>query len=283
MRRDHDLRLKGGFLTAALLVGACTTTEAPFDGGMAPQPAAPELAEEDGFFYWVDPARCLDPCLGSPSQRLVRVDISGQLDAAGEYSLDTSVQPRLVELLHAAALAGHTVTLDSAFRGYALQVTYWNESQTQIGEKARPGHSEHQIGTAVDIGYETTEEDQWLAQHAFEFGFSMSFTPGAEKLTGIRHEPWHFRYMGESAAREIHDNGWSNVEYLRAHLELARFGDCGDCPDAQSRSACGDLDTAGICDGSVLRFCVDGAAGAVDCALTGLSCSVDGLGDAACQ
>jgi hypothetical protein len=246
-----------------------------------PQEVTPVLPAEDGFYYWVDPARCLDPCAGTPSD-LISVAADAASDPSGPARISSSVQPHLIELFQTAALEGHILSISSGYRSYADQLDTWLGT-TEIGRAARPGHSEHEIGVAVDLSIPTGAAEDWLSAHAYEHGFSLSFPSGAEKLTGVRHEPWHFRFVGTDAASEIHEQGWSNVEYLRAHPDLARYGDCSDCPSPESYQACGDFSAAGSCNGDVLEFCVDGAAAAVDCSNTGAACSVDASGDAECH
>jgi LAS superfamily LD-carboxypeptidase LdcB len=79
---------------------------------------------------------------------------------------------------------------------------------------ARPGHSEHQLGTTVDLSdpagrYATdpafgdTPQGQWLAAHAAEYGFFQSYTDRNEAQTGYACEPWHFRYMGPSRGQRL--------------------------------------------------------------------------------
>jgi zinc D-Ala-D-Ala carboxypeptidase len=97
---------------------------------------------------------------------------------------------------------------------------------------ALPGHSEHQLGTVVDFGspempgltgsntdkfsplFAQTSEGRWLAEHAFEYGFSMSSPPGSEALTGLVYEPWHYRYIGVDLASYLHTSGYYLGEYL---------------------------------------------------------------------
>ncbi len=81
------------------------------------------------------------------------------------------------------------------------------------------GYSEHQSGLAVDInadGIHSTGQQvyQWLAEHAWEYGFILRYPKGKERITGTSHEPWHYRYVGVDAAREIHTLGVTLEEYL---------------------------------------------------------------------
>ena len=84
---------------------------------------------------------------------------------------------------------------------------------------ARPGHSEHELGLAVDINSHTSDEWQlyaWLAEHAWQYGFILRYPQGAEEITGIDYEPWHYRYVGADAARAIRETDCTLEEYLGA-------------------------------------------------------------------
>lgn len=88
---------------------------------------------------------------------------------------------------------------------------------------AVPGSSEHHTGLALDIvaydyqlldeGQEETPENQWLREHCAEYGFILRYPPGKTGETGIIYEPWHFRYVGVKAAREIMEQGITLEEY----------------------------------------------------------------------
>ena len=89
---------------------------------------------------------------------------------------------------------------------------------------AKPGTSEHQTGLAVDLcakdyqlldeGQEATPEYQWLCANCAEYGFIVRYPDGKSDVTGIIYEPWHFRYVGRAAAREIMADGLCLEEYL---------------------------------------------------------------------
>lgn len=83
---------------------------------------------------------------------------------------------------------------------------------------ALPGTSEHQLGLAVDInadkGHSDNEEVyEWLAQNAYKYGFILRYPQGKEKITGTAYEPWHYRYVGEEAAKEIYEGQICLEEY----------------------------------------------------------------------
>lgn len=80
---------------------------------------------------------------------------------------------------------------------------------------AKPGHSEHQLGTAVDLtdgdekhlleaSFGQTPAGTWLREHAWEYGFAVSFTEHNRAKTGCAPEPWHYRYWGPDLAHARH-------------------------------------------------------------------------------
>jgi len=135
------------------------------------------------------------------------------------------------KLVEAAAHDGVELRMTTAYRSYDYQKNLYNTYVENSGEKAanhssaKPGESEHQTGLAVDvssisIGYQflytygETKEGKWLASHAHEFGFILRYPEGKEDITGYNHEPWHLRYVGPFAAKEIFREGITLEEYL---------------------------------------------------------------------
>jgi zinc D-Ala-D-Ala carboxypeptidase len=92
---------------------------------------------------------------------------------------------------------------------------------------ATPGHSQHQLGTAVDFtnaaaGYQVwmpfaqTSAYGWLEHHAWEYGFVLAYPRGKEKQTGYQWEPWHYRYVGVQYARRLVESDLSLQEFLES-------------------------------------------------------------------
>ena len=83
---------------------------------------------------------------------------------------------------------------------------------------AEPGTSEHELGLAVDINARGDSDDwdvyNWLAEHAWDYGFILRYPDGKEDVTGITYEPWHYRYVGIEAALEIREQQVTLEEYL---------------------------------------------------------------------
>ncbi len=129
----------------------------------------------------------------------------------GEYYLRREPLEHLQQMWAAAAGEGVQLTVTSAYRSYDTQVDTFNYWVSIDGEarantySARPGQSEHQLGTTLDFNISLTEgaeQHAWLAQKAQIYGFAMSYPEGAQEITGYKYEPWHYRYIGVEAAKE---------------------------------------------------------------------------------
>lgn len=86
---------------------------------------------------------------------------------------------------------------------------------------AQPGHSEHQLGLAVDINANksVSTNDQvytWLAENAWAYGFILRYPADKTDITGIAYEPWHYRYVGIKEAKEIYEKRICLEEYVGA-------------------------------------------------------------------
>ena len=118
----------------------------------------------------------------------------------------------LNEMAQAALNDGIRLLVSSAYRSYSYQENLFNYWVSVDGleeaerESARPGTSQHQLGTAVDFGsisddFDKTQMGQWLYKNAADYGWSLSFPKGYEDVTGYRWECWHFRYIEKNACR----------------------------------------------------------------------------------
>jgi len=115
-------------------------------------------------------------------------------------------------MLQNAEEQGIHIRVFSAYRSYEKQrYLYLNAiSRSGEGQKkvAKPGHSEHQLGTTVDLcgldpktvlnpNFDLTKEGLWLSENAPKFGFYQSYTKENQHQTGYIPEPWHYRFLGE--------------------------------------------------------------------------------------
>ena len=124
---------------------------------------------------------------------------------------------RMFEEAEKQGLNGFIVT--SAYRTREDQQRIYQETQTGYAQK--PGCSEHETGLAFDVtarsdsgDFADTPQCRWLLKNAWKYGFIQRYPEGKEKITGIEHEPWHYRYVGTEAAREIHRFALTLEEYL---------------------------------------------------------------------
>lgn len=132
----------------------------------------------------------------------------------------------------AAAQEGLTLFICSGFRSYDYQNTLYSNYVARDGQaaadtySARPGHSEHQTGLALDINstdgsMATSAEGLWLAEHCAEYGFVIRYPKGKEQITGYMYEPWHIRYLGTELAVELTEAGLTVEEYFGLTSEYA--------------------------------------------------------------
>lgn len=146
----------------------------------------------------------------------------------GDFRVRRLVLGDLEALGDAAAKAGNPVGIVAAYRSFDEQESLYEsrEGKPEQARTARPGHSEHQLGTAIDFATEGEADvtrawagepaGEWMAGHAHEFGFVMSFPKGATRTTCFGYEPWHFRYFGRELAATIHASGLTTREFLWA-------------------------------------------------------------------
>ncbi len=153
---------------------------------------------------------------------------------------DSRAADALETFLKAAEKAGYTVCIRTGYRPFSTQAYLFNGKASQIQwgtnmtlmeaeTKARkivayPGTSEHQLGLAADImdnadtGMVADEVENlplllWLKQHCAEYGFILRYPKDKQEITGW-YEPWHFRYVGEEAAKYIMDKGICLEEFI---------------------------------------------------------------------
>lgn len=135
----------------------------------------------------------------------------------------------LVVMFDAAAADGIELTVQSAYRSYERQVSVYQGWVNSDGQEAadltsaRPGHSEHQTGLAVDVSgisgecaldqcFGDTAYGEWLAENSWEYGFIVRYPDGLTDVTGYEYEPWHMRFVGAELATEMHTTGVATLE-----------------------------------------------------------------------
>ena len=94
------------------------------------------------------------------------------------------------------------------------QQTALYENSDGVLEVDAPGHSEHQLGTALDFVVKDVEQSQfnktvqyeWLTENAHRFGFIQTYPEGKEHVTQKEARPWHWRYVGYELAADLYFN-----------------------------------------------------------------------------
>ncbi|GMX61635.1 M15 family metallopeptidase [Paenibacillus elgii] len=127
----------------------------------------------------------------------------------------------------------------SAYRSHETQKTVYNRYVQKDGEaaankySAKPGHSEHETGLAIDVAgssgkcaaedcFGATKEAKWLAEHAADYGFIIRYPEGKEGITGYQYEPWHLRYVGVDTAKAIVKQGVTLEEYVKNAVPVTK-------------------------------------------------------------
>ena len=164
---------------------------------------------------------------------LVSASLSG-IRKGGSYQLRNVVIDDLRELVNQATEDGVDLSIRSGYRSYQDQLStynYWlryNGNNADYADRvsARAGHSQHQLGTAVDFStseiqdgiggqFAPTKAAKWLEENAYKYGFVISFPRGYESVTGYNYESWHYRYIGKANAQEMINSGKILEIYLR--------------------------------------------------------------------
>jgi zinc D-Ala-D-Ala carboxypeptidase len=136
----------------------------------------------------------------------------------------------LGDLIEDAAADAEELVVASAYRSYEQQQLSHQRlisvfGADAFGMSAQPGHSQHQLGTAVDFtnaaagyllwrSFANTSAYSWLEHHAWEYGFVLSYPRGKKEQTGYQWEPWHYRYVGVKEATRLQQSDLSLQEFL---------------------------------------------------------------------
>ena len=159
---------------------------------------------------------------------------------SNDLRVDARIYDDLSAMLSDCRKAGLSPLVCSAYRSQETQTRLYRNKISRLraagytAEKAVqeagrwvavPGTSEHQTGLAVDLvaasyqildqKQEQTAEQKWLMEHCWEYGFILRYPTDKSEITGIGYEPWHYRYVGKTAAAAIHDSGLCLEEYLQ--------------------------------------------------------------------
>ncbi|MGM1017045.1 MAG: M15 family metallopeptidase [Actinomycetota bacterium] len=189
---------------------------------------APCISLDDPARSWVviNKARPIEPVRYEPtdlrSPSLQTTSGYDRLHADAADALDRMAQD-------AAAAGAGEIGMNNGYRSYAMQSSTYASHVDARGRaradrvSARPGHSEHQSGYALDVvacdgscgaieEFGGTGQSEWVAEHAWKYGFIVRYESGETGTTGYAPEPWHLRYLGAELAAGYHEGGFHTLE-----------------------------------------------------------------------
>ena len=141
--------------------------------------------------------------------------------------LNSHVLARLQVMFDSAYSAGFTqFRVTQGFRTHETQQYLYNQ-MLGTGLAAPPGHSEHQVGFAVDISYHgvnigNSVQGTWLMNYSYRYGFILRYPAHKTDITNVPFEPWHYRYVGQPHAYFMTRNDIVLEEYI-AYLQDNRI------------------------------------------------------------
>lgn len=128
------------------------------------------------------------------------------------HKLRREAEQACIQMLQDARKAGFDIRIVSSYRSFANQRYLYLRAIEKNGIAqtgvAKPGHSQHQLGIAIDVvggdlrillkeAFGETPEGKWLIQNAHKYGFIIPYQKENVKQTGYKYEPWHLRYVGK--------------------------------------------------------------------------------------
>lgn len=167
-----------------------------------------------------------------------------KLFPASDKAKEILMEEKAAQMLHRAMadLNGwKDIVPVSGWRSHMEQQRIWDDSLVENGLEftktyvAVPDHSEHQTGLAIDLGLKQEEIDfirpdfpyegicQTFRERAVEYGFIERYPKDKVAVTGIGHEPWHFRYVGVPHAQIMNLEQLTLEEYI-VFLKSHRYG-----------------------------------------------------------
>ena len=234
MLKLKQLSLAVAFGLSAVLVAGGTAGQVALAAELPP----PECRYDDVLTRHNDlsdwPISLLDPIYmvsrGYVPPNLVSVS---RANIQGSGRVRRSVIADLAAMATAARKAGAPLRVTSAYRSWKEQRNLYQREVERYGLKfaresvARPGHSEHQLGTTFDFtsggsnrrawaynNWAKTPAGAWIKANGWRYGFLLSYPDGKKGRTCYRYEPWHWRYVGREMAVDVRASGLTLREYL---------------------------------------------------------------------
>ncbi len=188
--------------------------------------AQQEIPEADTFLPW-------NLLLVNSSYRVPDGYTCDRVTLSNGCQIDARIYPSLQQMFDDARTEGLALYVREGYRTREQQQDIWESRYRDYLLKgyskreakkltedyvAIPGCSEHQLGLAVDINAESGDDSDsvytWLLGNAYRYGFIKRYPADKTEITGIDNEPWHYRYVGQEAAKEITERGLCLEEYI---------------------------------------------------------------------
>ena len=161
------------------------------------------------------------------------VKVSKQYSYGENQMLTSDTFDAFLSMFNAAKKDNITLIINSSFRNYEDQEEIYDYYKRVKGVEeankiaAKPGHSEHQTGLAVDIQtygsradtFDQSDAFKWLSENAYKYGFILRYPKDKKYITGYEYESWHYRYVGAEVAKYIHENNITFDEYYAYFIE----------------------------------------------------------------
>ena len=186
----------------------------------------------------VNPISEINPLILVNSENAFPDNVNLNLVSFNGYRVADTIYNDLARMYNAALNDNITLKINNAYRSKDEQNqifeskmnAYENEGYTK--EKAYeqttltvqvPGYSEHETGLAIDFSNEGHYDEnekmwEWLKNNAYKYGFILRYPEDKYEITKINYEPWHYRYVGKKAAKDITNKNLTLEEYLGGNV-----------------------------------------------------------------
>lgn len=160
------------------------------------------------------------------------VNVSPLVETRGRnICLTEETKNMFIKMVEDAKTQGAIIIPTSGYRDPVTQKYLFAQSSNKNKSEysvAEPGHSEHHLGTTVDLTspeikyvsasptFEETIAYTWLQSYAHMYGFVQSYPEGSEEKTGYIEEAWHWRYIGIDHAKAYREFNGTLEEYLES-------------------------------------------------------------------
>ncbi|MDP1688579.1 MAG: D-alanyl-D-alanine carboxypeptidase family protein [bacterium] len=193
---------------------------------------APNTIYPDFLMQKVTSANPL-PLNYSPSSLL---DISDMVKTVGVICLREDVVSYVTAMFKDAKYDGVEFMISSGFRNPEIQkylYDFWIRiaGVEALDAIAKPGLSEHQLGSAVDLtdksinfrsvdaGFENSAGGKWLKKNGYKYGFINSYPKDKKEVSGFKYEPWHWRFVGINTSK----NWQQGLTYNESNFDASSF------------------------------------------------------------